>query len=401
MTDRLAAALSDCLHHLESGADVETCLARHPDLAADLRPLLFASAQARSVAVEAIPPEVARRARARVLNAAAEMREQRVAQPRPFFQWTARLSRLALAALVVMAFMLTGGAGLVSASSGALPGDQLYPLKRGWEGLRLLLAFDPVARETLEKIYEEERVREIGQLFSTGREHDVEFYGIITARTQTGWIVNQVIVQVVPQTRLDGALSVGAYVEVEGRTDASGVVIAERIRLREPAENDDSYSGAGGDPDEKPRTPAAPSYEAETPEPEQTGQPEPTRTPEVLRFEFEGIVQSMNGSQWRVSGQDINVSDAELRGSITVGALVRVRGEIIAGAWRATRVELRSAGGASSASSSSAPKDGGDHSSQSGSSSTDSASSTSSSSTSSSSDDDSGGGSSSSKSDDN
>ncbi len=404
MTDRLTNALSDCLDALEAGTDVETCLMRYPDLASDLRPLLVTSLQARSAAVAEVPPQVVRRARARVLNAAAEMREQSAA-PAPRLRWpkiqlSMQLTRLAVVTLVILAFMVTGGTGLVSASSGALPGDQLYPLKRGWEDLRLLLAIDPASRETLEKTYEEERAREIGQLFSTGSEREVDFYGSITARAQTGWVINQVVVQVVPQTRIDGALAVGAYVEVEGRTDASGVVIAERIRLRKPAEGDETSSGSDGDSGLSSSATAVPSGgsassgKLETPETERTGAPESIRTPEVTRFEFEGIVQSISGSLWRISGQNIDVSGAELRGSMTVGSLVRVRGEISAGVWRATRIELRAAGGATSASGSAS---GGGESSGS-----DSPSSASSSDSATSSDDSDhgGGGSSSSKSDD-
>lgn len=241
MTDRLYEALSESLKDIEAGADVETCLARYPHLANELRPLLDTAAQTRAAALTDVPPDVMRRARARVLDAAAEIRARPTAPFMlrlrwPALRWSARLTRLVFTVLAVLAFMVTGGAGLVSASSGALPGDRLYPVKRGWEGVRLLLTFNQTARQVLEESLENERLYEVTELLYKGRESDIEFYGVVSARTDTGWIINQIIVQVTPQTRIEGVLSLGAYVEVDGRTSASGMVIAERIRVRKEGE---------------------------------------------------------------------------------------------------------------------------------------------------------------------
>ncbi len=146
MTDQLYEALAESLDAIEAGADVETCLARYPHLAHELRPLLVTAAQARAAAVTDAPPDVMRRARARVLDAAAEMRERAAAPPIARLRWPARLTRLVFTVLAVLTFMVTGGAGLVSAASGALPGDRLYPVKRGWACACCLPSTRPPAR---------------------------------------------------------------------------------------------------------------------------------------------------------------------------------------------------------------------------------------------------------------
>ena len=79
MTTNLYDALEICLQALEQGSDVESCLVRFPALADELRPILEAASQARSAAVMDVPPAAMRRSKARVLQAAAEMREQATA----------------------------------------------------------------------------------------------------------------------------------------------------------------------------------------------------------------------------------------------------------------------------------------------------------------------------------
>jgi hypothetical protein len=68
--------LENCLQALDQGEDVESCLARFPAQAQDLRPILAAAIQARSIAVTEVPEAARTRGKARVLQAAAEMRAQ-------------------------------------------------------------------------------------------------------------------------------------------------------------------------------------------------------------------------------------------------------------------------------------------------------------------------------------
>ena len=124
---KLYQALEICLQALEHGADVESCLALFPAMADDLRPILTAALQARSGAVADVPADAARRGKARVLQAAAEMREQTAVAPAALAlrHWQkgligTRLFRLAVTTAAMLAFLLTGGTGLVSASSSAL-----------------------------------------------------------------------------------------------------------------------------------------------------------------------------------------------------------------------------------------------------------------------------------------
>ena len=92
----------------------------------------------REMAVPAPSEEALRRGRAKFMQRAAELRELKVAPRKrafPVFQ------RLAIT-LTLTAMFLASGTGLVGLLSTTLPGENLYPVKRSWEGLRLIFTFN-------------------------------------------------------------------------------------------------------------------------------------------------------------------------------------------------------------------------------------------------------------------
>jgi hypothetical protein len=237
MTDlNLFDALETCLKALEQGAELEACLALFPSLADELRPLLMAASQARSGAVTAVPEAVVRRGKARVLQAAAEMREQGSRRAVfPLFRLRSapvggRFIRLALASLAVLVFVLTGGTGLVNASDKAIPGDRLYPVKRSWEGVRLFLVTDPAAKARLEGEFDNERVQEIETLYHENRVAQVDFQGMVQSQADGVWVIGGLNIAVSPETRLNGEILPGATVRVMGVTE-DGLIKAGEIDL--------------------------------------------------------------------------------------------------------------------------------------------------------------------------
>jgi len=225
-------ALEICLQALEQGSDLETCLQRFPELTAELRPLLETALLARSAAEVEIPVAVLRRGKARVLQAAAEMREQAIApRRRPLL---GGFFRLALVALALFVFILMGGTGLVLAAEASLPGDGLYPVKRGWENLRLAVASDPLARAEIETELLKERRWETVELLRAGRSAQVYFQGLVEAQGPTFWTIDGLKVEFTDQTKIEGEIMPGAQVEVWGLTQ-HGAINAERIRLLLPS----------------------------------------------------------------------------------------------------------------------------------------------------------------------
>lgn len=209
-------ALEVCLREIEEGADMETALARFPEHADELRPILETSAKARAMAVPEPSLEVVRRSRSRVMQRAAELRELNAPKRRlPILP----LQRLAIA-FVLAVFFLLSGSGLLSASASSLPGERLYPVKRGWENIRLFFIFDAEARELLRDEFENERLHEVSELITAGRNEVIDFAGIFMQ-------VNGVTYVSGLQVVLPAGVPVpanGTAVSVSGRTNALGYI---------------------------------------------------------------------------------------------------------------------------------------------------------------------------------
>jgi hypothetical protein len=127
------------------------------------------------------------------------------------------------------------------------------------------------------------------------QENTFSFTGNVDAIGAAEWTIATRAVQINAQTRIDSAIKTGDLVEVNGVINADGTLLAERIRLVD-----------------------------------QAGRP----------FEFTGVVESIAGEVWTISGVSITTdSDTQIRGGPVVGDVVRVEGRILEdGAWLARSI---------------------------------------------------------------
>ena len=267
MDAQFESRLIECLSALESGESLEHILSRYPEDAAQLRSLLEVVASLPLVRLE--PSPVAKAASRRAFLARAQT--LRATSERQRFQlFPARLA--AVLAALVLAFIFVGG--VVAASAAALPGDQLYGVKRGVEDVRLQFAAES-EKEALAKQFEQERRDEVGALLKAGRETTVMFSGLIEAIQPEEWQVGGLRVRVDSSTLVEGAPMVGLRAGVSGTTDGRQV-LAVSISI-EP----------GGMPAITPTathtptpTPAPTSTQTATPRPTLAPTLPPTNTPE-------------------------------------------------------------------------------------------------------------------------
>ena len=252
--NNLYDVLEICLQELENGTDLEVVLesvqAQYPGLVSELRPILKASVMAKTMDVPVPPSDVIRRGRAKLLQYASEMREQKAAPRKrmiPLFQ------RLAISFSLATVF-LASGTGLVGASSSALPGEHLYPVKRTWEDVRLFFAFNPESHEILEHTVENERLHEVNELFVKRKDETIQFAGVYTEVNGVTYVSGiQVVIlntSILPAQPLLG----GMAVMVTGHTNAQGFVDIESIQILpagsvvptgEPVENDSEHDDSG------------------------------------------------------------------------------------------------------------------------------------------------------------
>jgi len=353
MNDRLYDAFEVCRLALETGVPLDASVRLYPELADELTAPLEAwqAASLLATGLSDIPAERIQRSRTRLLETAAQLRRttrRRTIAVRGF-------SRLALAALSLLLFVVLGWGGLATASAQALPGDSLYRVKRVDENLRLGLSA-PSKRSDLETEYSERRSEEVRALLELGREHEIEFTGVVRSQTGEIWDVNGVRVVVGSEAEVDAGLFPGVTVEVEGSTDATGTVLASEIHLAAytwegtvEAIGLQAWTVSGRVLTVDRASAIAPGIRLgdrvlvlidvlsgsaharsiiylgpKGPDPE----PSPSPTNE---WEFEGRVQAIGAQVWIVAGQTLLiVPESELDGTLHVGDAARVKAQTTA-----------------------------------------------------------------------
>jgi hypothetical protein len=359
MDAQLEMKLIECLDALAQGESVERILARYPQEAAQLRPLLETANGLPALRME--PSEAAKIKSRQQFMAQADL--LRRTAPRKTMGFLPRFVT-GFAAAAVVAVVLSTGA--VAASGTALPGDPLYGLKRTVESVRLQSAGSPTQRAELQREFEHRRVVEANGLLDAGREGEVEFTGIIQEIQPKAWIVSSLVVQVDANTSIVGTPQINRVAEVRGATGPSGLrAISISIESSGEAEltptpgaTEMPHATETSEPTEtpEPTETAAPETTA-SPQPTRTPQPtatrrptataQPTATPQPVELEFTGSVTSLIADTWSIDGTAISVdANTEIHGGITVGQRVKVKALRFAnGRLVATRIEPINDGG--------------------------------------------------------
>lgn len=223
MTMRREDLLELCLQSLSRGVSIDDVLAAHPE-AAELGPLLEAAQAAASLASSGVPRVALVRSRTRMLQRAASLRSSRTR--RMGSAWV----RPAWAAILVAIVVAFTGAGMAAAQS--LPGEALYGAKMVVEDVMLRLASSPAARLRLEETYAAQRASEVRRLLALGRVVPVDFVGLVQDTTSDSLHVADILVQLGPDTHLEGDPRVGTQVDVHGMTQTDGTVLADEVRLK-------------------------------------------------------------------------------------------------------------------------------------------------------------------------
>ena len=309
--------LEVCLQEMENGVDMETVLARYPKLANELRPILETAAKARNMSVAEPSPEAIRRGRARVMQRAAEMRESKIAPRKrviPAFQ------RLALS-FSLAALLLLSSTGLLSASASALPGENLYPVKRTWEGLRLLLIFDQQARTLLEDQFEYERLLEVNELLTEGRHEVIQFAGVFMQVNGVTYVSGVPVILPAKVQVPDN----GAPVVLTGQTNAQGVVEITSLNVLP----DGSVVPVGNPIEMELETDSNP-----------IDVPAPVATPQY--YAMEGVLQSVSSTTLMLNDLVVYLDNALIEGELCVGARVEVEGYFaVDGRFIVTKAEAK------------------------------------------------------------
>lgn len=343
MDAQLEVKLIECLDALAQGESSEQILARYPQDAAQLRPLLQIAAGLPALRME--PSEAVKmRSRQKFIAQADMLRRTPKRKSMGFFP---RFATGFVAAGLVAIVLSTGA---VAASGSALPGDPLYSVKRTVENVRLSTAGSPVMRDELQREFEQRRRDEANELLDAGREGEVEFTGPIESIQPNAWIVGGLVVEVDTNTSIVGTPQINRVAEVKGVTGPGGMR-ASSITIESAGESDKTPPAEGtstpearestetpqpsstpATTDAPTRTPAPAASSTPTATPRPTARPRPSATPpptataEPVEVEFTGGVQAIEAATWNIDGTTIGVNaSTEIRGSINVGQRVKVK----------------------------------------------------------------------------
>ncbi|MFH1650874.1 MAG: DUF5667 domain-containing protein [Chloroflexota bacterium] len=160
----------ECVEAILSGkATAAECLHRHPEQAAELKPLLETVAQVNEAV--SMTPRTAFRETARQEFQTAIRDMDRGKQPARWFPvWRPQWAVVPISLLVLF---LVGG-GTVAAASGSMPDQPLYPVKLATETVRVTLTPSDIGKAELYATLVDERIDEIERMAEEGKTDKVE-----------------------------------------------------------------------------------------------------------------------------------------------------------------------------------------------------------------------------------
>ena len=240
MSRKFDTALDDCMNLLRAGASTADCLARYPEHAEELRPLLSLASAVKAVPTPRPDPAAVRANRQRMLDAVPTAATRRQRRGPAAFAWFWKLSSalqvrpllrtaLTLAAAVVVVSLATGV--LFTSAADSLPGQALYPVKRFGENVRLSLTLNPAARQELQTEYALERRHEVRQVLAAGQRAALEFRAELEEIGDDYWIIGGLKVMLDSDTLVEGHVAVGAMVIVQASSSGDGTLWALKLQV--------------------------------------------------------------------------------------------------------------------------------------------------------------------------
>ncbi|HZY44882.1 MAG TPA: DUF5666 domain-containing protein [Anaerolineae bacterium] len=314
MDTRLEAKFIECLSALDQGEAIDQILARYPDDAAKLRPLLITAQSIPALRME--PSEAVKmKSRDAFLQQAAALRQSK----RRVIGFVPRFVTSLTAAIVIIAIV---GVGAIAASGSALPGDPLYGLKRTIETARLALSPDILSRGALAAQFDQTRVSEVKALITASRSTHVEFGGTIESIQNNTWLVAGITVLLNSSTSVTGTPLTRSRAQVIGTSSSNGVAATSiTIDANTPAPTPTPAPSPTIEP-----TPTPIVTPTLTITPTQPITPTIAPTPTPIEVEFSGVVQTIGVQSWTINGTLVQVtSSTQIESGIGIGQNVSVK----------------------------------------------------------------------------
>ncbi|OGO02750.1 MAG: hypothetical protein A2Y72_00685 [Chloroflexi bacterium RBG_13_53_26] len=171
MAERFEDILSECIDRVLQGESVEQCLARYPEQAGELEPLLRTAVAAREASAVESRPEFKAQVRYQIHSRLSAGGRKTAQKGMPVLGW---VPRWAVVVAVMFLVILLAGSSTVAASSTSMPDDTLYPVKLATENVRLRLNRTNMGKARLHVALVDRRIQEIAYLARKGDAERVE-----------------------------------------------------------------------------------------------------------------------------------------------------------------------------------------------------------------------------------
>ena len=199
-----------------------------------------------------------------------------------------RLSQPAGVLLAVIVMLVALSAGTYAVSAEALPGDFLYPLKRGMEEATLAVLSVPQQQAGYEQMLFERRRNEARRVLELRRRAALQFDGALERLDDGSWAVGGIRVRLDPPALESAGLKPGDRVRISGDA-ADGELLVRDIQPSPVSSHDSPLPPHGARPSATPTgTPTAthtagpkPADPTDTP----THRPAPSETPTAIASE--------------------------------------------------------------------------------------------------------------------
>ncbi len=183
---RFEDILDNCIFAIQvQGKTVADCLALYPAQREELEPLLRLTIRLQAARTLKAPPEFRQVAVARMRNLVAARPprgKQTATRPNPLHHLQPRIQSIleaprklpvTIMVSIVVAIWVLIGTGTVYASTNALPGDLLYPMKQTIETVQLALSLDDANVARLRLTFASRRLDEVATLLARDRPQDI------------------------------------------------------------------------------------------------------------------------------------------------------------------------------------------------------------------------------------
>jgi uncharacterized protein YggL (DUF469 family) len=159
--------LDECLDRVIKGEAIDLCLARHPEHAAELEPLLRTALETKMAAAIKPRPEFRQRAGNEFQAAIRDMPSKGHRSP---FKWQLRW----VVPVAIMVVLLMAGTGTVFAATNSLPDSPLYQVKLATEAVQLVFTPSAEGKAELYARFVDYRVEEIVKMAEKGDVDQIE-----------------------------------------------------------------------------------------------------------------------------------------------------------------------------------------------------------------------------------